>query len=232
MPDYATIYREYADEYERLVAREDYQLHLPRALNQVRSFDHADIVELGAGTGRVTMIAAAQARSVIACDREPAMLKVAAAKFRAAHYDHVRVALGDNRHLPLADGMADIAISGWSISHAQHWYLDTWPHFVDRVIAEMRRVLRPAGTLIIVETLGTFQTEPHPPHERLAAYYRYLEEQYGFRSMAIRTDYRFETLTEAQSLLGFFFGDEAVGEVERNDWIITPECTGIWWRNR
>ncbi len=232
MIDYLDIYRHHASEYDLLISREDYQLNLPRALNLIRAFDQADVVELGAGTGRVTLIAAAQARSVMACDCEPSMLAIARATIKAAQYERAHVVVGDNCALPVPDQIADIAIAGWSIGHAQAWYRDAWPELVDQALAQMRRVLRPDGTLIIIETLGTGQTEPRPPHERLAAYYQYLEQHHAFQSVAIRTDYRFVSLDEAKTLAGFFFGDEMAQEVERNNWIILPECTGIWWRAR
>jgi hypothetical protein len=38
-------------------------------------------------------------------------------------------------------------------------------------------------------------------------------------------------LDEALELSRFFFGDELADRVERNRWVILPECTGVWWRN-
>ena len=81
-----------------------------------------------------------------------------------------------------------------------------------------------------VETLGTGFSEPNPPSEALAAYYRFLETDWGFHSTWLRTDYQFSSLDEAADLLGFFFGAEFADKVRRNNWIITPECTGVWWK--
>ena len=71
--------------------------------------------------------------------------------------------------------------------------------------------------------------------EALADYYTFLQ-QAGFSSTWIRTDYRFESLAEAESLTRFFFGDELARTLEQqcaavveNGWVILPECTGIWW---
>ena len=232
MADYATIYREYADQYERLVTYEDYELNLPRALEQIRSFNQADVIELGAGTGRVTLFYAAHARSIVAGDREPSMLKFAYTKLAALHRSHWRTVIADNRHLPLPDQIADISIAGWSIGHMQHWYPDTWRSEIDQIIHQMRRVLRPTGTIIIIETLGTGSTEPSPPHERLAAYYQMLEQEYGFASTAIRTDYKFDSVQQASEVLGFFFGDEFAAWIIDRQSPIVPECTGLWWRTK
>ena len=98
-----------------------------------------------------------------------------------------------------------------------------------RDMAEMKRVLRPGGTAVIFETLGTGSEEPNPPTETLAAYYAYLENEQGFSTTWIRTDYQFESVSEAGELAGFFFGDDLAAQVTANEWVILPECTGIWW---
>ena len=83
--------------------------------------------------------------------------------------------------------------------------------------------------MIVIETLGTGATEPHPPLEALAAYYHLLEDDFGFQSTWIRTDYQFDSLDRAAALTSFFFGADWDEKVRRNNWIIVPECTGLWW---
>jgi ubiquinone/menaquinone biosynthesis C-methylase UbiE len=52
----------------------------------------------------------------------------------------------------------------------------------------MQRVLRPGGTTILLETLGTGQETLHPPTPELAALYDLLQIKYGFNQTRIRTD--------------------------------------------
>ena len=54
MPDYDEIYIRQAEQYELLTSYEDCQGKLLQALSQIRSFEGLDIVEFGAGTGRLT----------------------------------------------------------------------------------------------------------------------------------------------------------------------------------
>ena len=225
MPDYETIYREHADVYNAMVAREDYAGRLLPALNRIRSLAGLDVIEMGAGTGRITRLLAPVVKSIAAFDREAAMLGVAA-KTLTPRNGHL--AVGDNRRLPAADRCADVALAGWSLGHAQRWYPDTWSRETDQAVDEMRRVLRPGGTILIIETLGTGRETPQPPHAGLAAYYAYLESRHGFARTWIRTDYKFESLEEEERLIRFFFGDEMADRLVREYPIILPECTGIW----
>jgi ubiquinone/menaquinone biosynthesis C-methylase UbiE len=232
MPDLKDIYARQAERYDELVAREDYQHNLMAAINRVRPMAGLDVVELGAGTGRLTCMLAPLARSMRAFDASPAMLAVAAARLMAAtkggSAGNWQLRVADHLHLPAADGTADLALAGWSLCYAALDYPDRWRETVAQGLAEMRRVLRTGGTCLIIETLGTGFETPHPP-DVLKDYLDYLTEA-GFQSDWIRTDYRFESLAEAERLMRFFFGDELAAETVRERWQIVPECTGLWWK--
>ena len=226
MPEHREIYASHADQYELLVSHEDYESNILRALNEITSFKARDVVELGAGTGRLARLLAPAAKSVHALDASPNMLEVAAAKFSGDGFRNWTVAAADHRSLPLADHCADIVISGWSIVYLVVWHEATWISELSKGLAEMRRILRPGGKLIILETLGTGHESPHPP-DNLLEYFEFLEQQ-SFLSSWIRTDYRFDSLQEAQTIVSSFFGDEMIDELVEKDSITLPECTGIW----
>ena len=101
---------------------------------------------------------------------------------------------------------------------------------IGRALAELERALRPGGTLVVIETLGTGRTEPAPPTPELAEYFAWLEGEQGMRRVAIRTDYRFADVEAAARATGFFFGAEFAARVRREGWARVPECTGLWWR--
>jgi ubiquinone/menaquinone biosynthesis C-methylase UbiE len=223
MPDYQAIYRNQAAQYELMVSREDYQGRLLPALNEVRPLDGLDIIELGAGTGRLTTQIAPLAGSLLALDVSEHMLDLLHEKL-----PQIRVTAADNRAIPLTGGIADVVIAGWSIAHSVGWYPDTWREETGKAISEMFRLLRPGGTAILLETLGTGNETPAPPNEGLAQFYAMLEDEYGFTRTALRTDYQFESPAEGQALLRFFFGDELADRIVAEQLTILPECTGIW----
>jgi ubiquinone/menaquinone biosynthesis C-methylase UbiE len=225
--DYRAIYRTEADRYDALVAREDWEGNLPRALGQISPhFESA--VELGAGTGRVTAILAPLCRSIHAFDGSPHMIEKARDKL--ARFAHVTLGVADNASIPRPDRSADLVMAGWTIGHLVGWHPEDWSVRVDAVIAEMRRLAREGATIAVIETLGTGQTEARAPRADLGAYYARLETVHGFERTEIRTDYRFADLDEALALAGFFFGDAMAERVRAEHWVVLPEYTGVWKR--
>ncbi|MCY4024606.1 MAG: class I SAM-dependent methyltransferase [Anaerolineaceae bacterium] len=229
-PDQRQIYASEAARYERLVAAEDYCGRLLPAIADVVPLASARVVEAGAGTGRLTRLLSPCVRQVQAFDRSGHMLQHAREHLQRECPANWSLAIADNQDLPLGNGCADIAIAGWSFGHSTVWNEKGWRVEVERAVGEMLRVLRPGGTALILETLGTGSDTPQPPTENLNAFYLWLERERGFARRWLRTDFRFESLQEARELLGFFFGEEFASQAPLSASCVLPECTGIWWR--
>lgn len=223
---YRRVYANAPEVYERLVAHEDCEGRLLPALRGIAPLD-GNIVEFGAGTGRLTRLLAPTARSLRAFDASPAML--ALARRMLPRYPGLALAAAVNHALPVPSSCADLALAGWTFGHATGWNPDGWTVEIRSCLDEMQRVLRPGGTAIVIETLGTGRTEPEPPNAALAAYYRLLETL-GFRRDWIRTDYRFASREEADGLCLAFFGTTFELINEGSSWRL-PECTGLWSRS-
>ncbi|MCP4542738.1 MAG: class I SAM-dependent methyltransferase [Chloroflexi bacterium] len=228
MLEWEQVFKEHAVEYDQILAREDYQKNIPRALDQICPYEGADVVELGAGTGRFTCMLAPRVKTIVAFDASRHMLESAVAKLDKLELQNWSVGIADNRHLPVGDQSADVAIAGWTLGVFLGWLGETWRPEIELALAQMMRVLRPGGVAIIIETLGTGRETPGPP-PALAPYYAYLEKERGFHSTWIRTDFQFESRVEAEVLIRFFWGDELADKVAGSGALIVPECTGIWW---
>lgn len=230
MTDFKHIYRSKAVEYERMISREDHHGNIYPALNRIRPLAGLQVVELGAGTGRITRLLSPEVGRVIAFDGSEHMLSVARRELEKSGHNNWRLGAADNRALPLASDVADLAVAGWSLGHSVGWYPDSWRHEIGRALAEIARVVRPGGTIILLETLGTNQETPRPPTPELAEFFTWLEQGQQFQRTWIRTDYAFASVQEADELTRFFFGDEMADDILRKGRSIVPECTGIWWR--
>lgn len=230
MTDYEAIYRDHAEAYDRMVRAEDCDGELARALAEIASLEGATAVEIGVGTGRVTELLLAAGCRVTGFERAPAMLQIARERLELLpHAGRWDLAEGDARALPVADGVADLAIAGWVLGHMTHREADRWRDAIERAVGEMKRVVEPGGSVVIIETLGTGTAQPAAPSDALAAYYRLLEDD-GFTRRAIRTDYAFASAEEAAEATAFFFGEAFAERVRDNGWARIPEHTGIWHR--
>ena len=102
--------------------------------------------DLGCGTGQLSETVAPHVRRVVAVDGSADMLE--AARKRLAGAGNVDVRQGDLESLPILDGELDAAM----LALVLHYSPDP-----ARALAEVARVLRPGGRLLVVDML---------PHER------------------------------------------------------------------
>lgn len=227
MPNHEEIYAKQAEMYEKMISR---QPSLAEVIREIRPYRNLDVADLGAGSGRLSCVIGAETKSLICTDSSQAMLDVLAEKMSVLQLTRWSTVEADHRDLPLETASVDLVVSGWSICYLASSNDPNWRENIDRVMSEIRRVLKPGGTVIIFETMGTGTELPDPP-AFLTEYYRVLEEDYGFDHRWIRMDYAFSSLEEAEELTGFFFGDELATKVKTNQWTTVPECAGIWWKH-
>lgn len=99
--------------------------------------------DLGAGTGFVTQALLDAGLTVFAVDQSPAMLAELRARFPAADQERRLHALeGAAERLPLPDASVDCAFANMLLHHAND---------PARAIAEMARILKPGGRLVITD---------------------------------------------------------------------------------
>lgn len=96
------------------------------------------VLDVGTGTGVAAITAARVGARVSAIDLTPALLEIATENALLAGATDVRFDEGDAEHLPYADASFDVVLSQFGHMFAPR---------PDRVVAEMRRVLRPSGRI-------------------------------------------------------------------------------------
>lgn len=100
------------------------------------------LVEVGVGTGKLLSELRQRAATVIGIDNSAPMLEEARRQVALEGIDEIDLRLGDMAHLPVSDSGADTAVLNMVLHHAPQPLM---------VLAEVRRILRPAGTLIIAD---------------------------------------------------------------------------------
>jgi SAM-dependent methyltransferase len=92
------------------------------------------VLEVGCGWGELANWVARETEAdVVAVDLSPRMVELARERGVAAE-------LADVQELPFADGVFDVAIAAWMLYHVPD---------LDRGLAELARVLRPGGRLVV-----------------------------------------------------------------------------------
>ncbi|MEO8681030.1 MAG: metalloregulator ArsR/SmtB family transcription factor [Vicinamibacterales bacterium] len=102
--------------------------------------------DLGCGTGQVSELLSPHVARVIAVDGSADMVQAARKRLKGA--THVDVRRGDMEALPIDDGQLDVAIIALVLHHVPE---------PARALAEVHRVLKPGGRLLVVDML---------PHDR------------------------------------------------------------------
>jgi len=111
------------------------------------------VVDLGAGTGLLTLALAPQVQHLVAVDISEPMLQRLDDTAAADGVHNVEPLVADLRRLPLDDESATLVVSNYAFHH-----LDDPGK--ELALAEARRILRPGGRLVICDMMFSLSLEP------------------------------------------------------------------------
>jgi SAM-dependent methyltransferase len=117
----------------------------PEAVSLAELPPTATVVELGAGTGKLTRLLVSEFERVIAVEPDEGMRRLLVQICPVAE-----VLAGSAEDIPVADSSADAVFS----AEAFHWFDG------ERALAEIARVLRPRGALLLLWNLPAGPTTP------------------------------------------------------------------------
>ena len=144
-------FRRHAAEWDLIRDRHAADTDVERALvDLVTGLGRIDLVDLGTGTGRVLELTGPHIRRGLGIDRSRDMLAIARDRLERRSLHNCELRLGDIAALDLVDDAVDVVV----LHHVVHFLDDP-----DRALAEAGRVLRPGGTLAIVDFAPHSRTE-------------------------------------------------------------------------
>lgn len=121
-------------------------LDLQRLGERAQASPGSSVLDVGCGAGHASFaLARGGARRIVACDPAVQMLDVVRREAAARGYDQIETLAGSADRVACADASFDLVVTRYS---AHHW-LD-----VRRAIDEIGRVLKPGGTLIVIDVLA------------------------------------------------------------------------------
>jgi ubiquinone/menaquinone biosynthesis C-methylase UbiE len=115
------------------------------------------VVDVGAGMGPATVLAAKSGASVLAVDPTPYMRRIIAVRrLGQRRRTAIRVVDGSAVSIPAADHSVDAV---WTVNTMHHWT------DLDAAVHELARVLRPGGRILLVDE--DFDSPTHPAFEHM-----------------------------------------------------------------
>jgi ubiquinone/menaquinone biosynthesis C-methylase UbiE len=115
------------------------------------------VVDVGAGMGPATVLAAKAGVSVLAVDPTPYMRRILSVRrLGQRHRKAIRIADGSAESIPADDHSVDAL---WTVNTMHHWT------DLDAAVHELARVLQPGGRLLLVDE--DFDAPEHPAFERM-----------------------------------------------------------------
>jgi ubiquinone/menaquinone biosynthesis C-methylase UbiE len=115
------------------------------------------VVDLGSGTGLLTLAVADRVSEVWAVDSSEAMGRYLDTKAASAGLENVRTVLASAASLPLVDSVADLVVSNYCFHEMSH-------RDKTRALSEVMRVLRPGGRMVLGDMM--FSLNPTRPRDR------------------------------------------------------------------
>jgi ubiquinone/menaquinone biosynthesis C-methylase UbiE len=141
MPTLTKVWDHHVADAEEIARGPGFQALRDRILTLAEPRPDEEAVDVGAGTGLLTLPLAASVDRVWAIDIAPAMCEYLRTKASSAGLTNIEVAVASASSLPLVDRSADLLVSNYCFHH-----LDDAGK--ERALAEAARILRPGGRLV------------------------------------------------------------------------------------
>lgn len=142
---------------ERVAAGAGFQALRDEILDLAELHESFEVLDIGAGTGLLTLAMAPRVRRVWALDISSAMCDRLTLALIDRSLTNADVVTGDATSLPFPGGSFDVVVSNYCLHHLTH--ADK-----GRALAEIRRVLRPGGRMVVGDMM--FGLSPSSPRNR------------------------------------------------------------------
>lgn len=137
------IYWNKTEMYEWFSSCEDVN-NIIKYISKNVDLENKTILDLGAGTGRLSIPLSKRAKFVYALDKSKPMLKILRRKIKAKKIKNIKPIESGFNKIPLPKESIDVVTSLWSFPvHSNNW---------ERDLREVKRILRMDGKTVLIDT--------------------------------------------------------------------------------
>jgi len=187
-------------------------------------FDLKDktILDLGAGTGRFSLLFSQLAKKVYAVEPSLEMLKILESKVRVRGIENIYPINKGVENLELVDDSIDIIFSSWVLSGIYNWRVDVSGRElnarkkkIESIMIDLEKLLKRQGLIVVVETApGQYGGELQPvimgsAKDFSGDFTGWFAKRFDFRMMEKETIFDFRSVNEAAEIFGFVYGEKA-----------------------
>lgn len=151
--DDASLWNRRVDSWETIAQSPAFQKLARETLTLAEPRSEDRVVDLGCGTGLLSLTFAPLVSRVVAIDSSPAMLQRLAKKADAAAAANIQMVVSDLQSLPLPDESATLAVSNYAFHHLND-------RGKELALSEVRRILVPGGRLVICDMMFGLSLRP------------------------------------------------------------------------
>tara|TARA_Y100000310_G_C20692789_1_gene823436 strand:+ start:609 stop:1307 length:699 start_codon:yes stop_codon:yes gene_type:complete len=205
------IYRD-PTRHDELVQYEDPDNNYFAAFLKEANFKNKKVLDIGAGTGRLTLLFAPIVKEIHALDIEESQVAFLKRKVKNQEIENVIPVVGSAEKLSFKNNSFDIVISSFTIGGRDQ----------KKAIQEILRVLKPGGKCIITdahsgEFIELWENHSDPGIKAIVLkQYHDLLKLHTFKTKLIKSNWRFPTVSKAVEQLGYVLGGHVGSYLEEN----------------
>lgn len=187
-------------------------------------FDLKDkiVLDLGAGTGRFSLLFSQLAKKVYAIEPSLKMLKVLESKIKAKGIKNIYPINKGVESLELASDSIDVIFSSWVLSGIYNWRADVSGRElnarkkkIESIMMDLEKLLKRQGLMIVIETApGQYGGELQPiimgsPEDFSGNFTGWFAKRFDFKVIEKETIFDFKSVNETAKIFGFVYGEKA-----------------------
>lgn len=215
------FYSNYPELYDKFSRYEDSKNQIFEFIKRRVNLKNKIILDLGAGTGRYSILFSLLAKKVYALEPSLVMRNILRQRVKENNIKNLYLINKQAQDFELSNDSIDVIFSSWVLSGIYDWHSNTPKNELRQrkeeiviIIAKLERILKNGGSIIVIETApGQYGGELQPiimggREDFSGNFTDWFTNKFGFKSFKKNTVFNFKSASEAAEIFGFVYGNK------------------------